>query len=219
MRWSSSSGMHFLHLSWKVFIIIHNQDKQVRLKTLQAKSVLRRVELCRTHVNPALQSTFQTFGTSCICRNEISHVPAGLHLLWGYGWALPLKALCPVSLPGKQAHGCPWNMSLNSFILAGWCSGAWLLFLPPGSCKVAVTWWKNLGSVTTTHLSLSPEICSRPGVTLAWRGMVPVLLHCPLFLVRKVKCFFPHCQRPSVSLFAVVHPAGSWCRCPSLHVM
>lgn len=51
--------------------------------------------------------------------------------------------------------------------------------------------------------------------------MVPVLLHCPqqeLFLVRKVKGFFPRCQRPSVYLFAVVHPAGSWPRCPSLLV-
>lgn len=51
--------------------------------------------------------------------------------------------------------------------------------------------------------------------------MVPVLLHCPqqeLFLVRKGKGFFPRCQRPSVYLFAVVHPAESWPRCPSLHV-
>lgn len=51
--------------------------------------------------------------------------------------------------------------------------------------------------------------------------MVPVLLHCPqqeLFLIRKVKGFFPRCQRPSVYLFAVVHPAGSWPRCPSLHI-
>lgn len=173
--------------------------------------MLGRVELCRTHANPALQNTFQTFGTSCIYRNERSRVPTGLHLLQEYRWALPLKALCPVSLPGKQAHGCPWNLSLNSFIPTPWVTqGSSDVMEELGLCH-------GSSSVTAPLRSVA-ELVS---FCLVQRGMVPVLLHCPqqeLFLIRKVKCFFPHCQRPSVYLFVVVHPAGSRRRCPSLHV-
>lgn len=66
-------------------------------------------------------------------------------------------------------------------------------------------------SCVTALLRCAAELVSLPGA----EGMVPVLLQRPqqeLFLVRKLKCFSTCCQRPSVCLFAAVHPAGSWCR-------
>lgn len=79
--------------------------------------MLRRVELCRAHANPILQSTCQTLGTSCTYKNEVMSLLASTSFGGTDGPYLS-KLFALQACQGSKLAAALGSLSLNSFILA-----------------------------------------------------------------------------------------------------